>query len=109
MNDRQKAAELAKVFAIIQSLDEVESIVINMTEENSNIYNLANEIFEEGQTKKYPPKTDAENKENTEPFSYDVINMIAEEMYALGKRMKSVEKENIILTQAVALMLSERE
>jgi hypothetical protein len=109
MNDREKATELAKVFAIIKDLDEVESILITMTEENSHIYELANEIFEEGQTKTYPPKTDTENKENTEPFSYDVINMIAEEMHSLGKRMKSVEKENIILAKAVALMLSERE
>jgi uncharacterized protein YktB (UPF0637 family) len=109
MNDKQKAEELVKVFKIIQSLDEVESILITMTEENSNIYNLANEIFEEGQTKTYPNERNPESKEHTEPFSYDVINMIAEEMHDLGKRMKSVEKENIILAKAVALMLSERE
>jgi hypothetical protein len=109
MNDRRKAEELAKVFEIIQHLNEVESIAITMENGYRHIYDLAGEIFLEGQTKKYPPETDTENKEYIEPFSYDVINMIAEEMHDLGKRMKSVEKENIILAKAVALMLSERE
>jgi hypothetical protein len=109
MNDRRKAEELVKVFKIIQDLDEVESILITMTEENSNIYDLANEIFEEGQTKKHPNGRNPESKEDTEPFSYDLLNIIAEEMHIISNKIESIEKENIILAKAVALILSERE
>jgi hypothetical protein len=109
MNDRQKAEELAKVFAIIQNLDEIDSIAITMENGYRHIYDLAGEIFLEEQTKKYPPEADAESKKNIEPFSYDLINIIAEEIHTISNKIESIEKENIILAKAVALMLSERE